>query len=59
MKLPGSPTNIPRLFYSPLVKNMFHPNLIILHEIFFIISKLRVGRSRHSDVTKGSYFTDH
>ena len=31
---------------------------LFLREIFFIISKLVAARSRHCDVTRGSYFTE-
>ena len=52
------PHGVPRTIVKPLVKNICLPIFIILARIFFIISKLVVARSRHCDVTRGSYLTE-
>ena len=46
---PGKSTRVLRLLYNPLVKDNFLPVFIILREMCFILSKLSLHSSRHSD----------
>ena len=58
MQFQGKPHKSPRAIVKSSGEKYFTNKLLLfLREIFFIISKLSVARSRHIHVTNDSYFT--